>query len=293
MQDQNQEIKYFFSSELGRRLPFAITNYEQLVQKDDIFTPSLRDFHVVFWIKKGQGSFFVDFQEYEFKAGTLILLSKDQLHYFSRFEKEQTEIISIGFKPEFIYRNDSDLEHLFKFNASSHQSEEQIIIIPDHSIKKLQQLCDELYLVSNEWNKEYEVKGFYHYLCLFLIQCEMMQEEQRGKEDFTIDENISEFLAFNELLEQHYKTEFKVEFYAEQLSMTLKLLAKLTKTHYKLPPKTVIDERRILEIKRQLQGTSKSGKTIAYELNFGEPTNMFKFFKKHVGLTPKEFRNQN
>lgn len=34
----------------------------------------------------------------------------------------------------------------------------------------------------------------------------------------------------------------------------------------------VIDQRRILEIKRQLKGTNKSGKTIAYKLNFGEPT---------------------
>jgi len=293
MKDQDQKIQYFESSELGRRLPFAITTYKELMGSDDIFIPSLRDFHVIFWIKKGKGTFSVDFEKYDFNAGTLILLSKDQLHYFLPFDKEQTEIISIGFKPEFIYKNDNDLEHLFKFNASAHKKEEQTILVSEHSIIKLQHLCDEMFSISRERNKTYEAKGFYHYLCLFLIQCEIIQEDQRGKEDSPIDENINEFLAFNELLEQHYKTEFKVEFYAEQLNMTLKLLAKLTKTHYKLPPKTVIDERRVLEIKRQLQGTSKSGKTIAYELNFGEPTNMFKFFKKNVGLTPKEFRDQN
>jgi len=292
MKNQDQKIKYFESSELGRRLPFAITASEVLLGSDDIFIPSLRDFHVIFWIKKGKGTFFVDFEEYDFKAGTLILLSKDQLHYFSPFNKEQTEIISIGFKPEFIYKNDNDLEHLFKFNASAHKKDEQTIQVLEHSNKKFQHLCNEMFSISKEWDRTYEAKGFYHYLCLFLIQCEMIQEEQRGKEETPIGENINEFLAFSELLEQQYKTEFKVEFYAEQLNMTLKSLTKLTKAHYKLPPKTVIDERRVLEIKRQLQGTVKSGKTIAYELNFGEPTNLFKFFKKHVGLTPKEFRDQ-
>lgn len=290
---KDQKIKYFVSTEIGKRLPFAITPYEKLIGSDDIFTPSLRDFHVIFWVKKGSGSFYVDFVKHTFSEGTLILLSKDQLHYFLPFEKEQTAIISIGFKPEFIYKNDNDLEHLFKFNASAHQKETQTIEIPLQSTEKLQGLCDEMEAISSKWEKKYVSKGFYHCLCLFLMNCEMIQEEiQNKKSDRAIDKNISDFLAFNELLETFYKTEYKVEFYANRMNMTLKTLAKLTRTHYKTAPKAVIDQRRILEIKRQLQGTSKPSKTIAYELNFGEPTNMFKFFKKHVGLTPKEFRTK-
>lgn len=53
----------------------------------------------------------------------------------------------------------------------------------------------------------------------------------------------------------------------------------------------LINERRLLEIKRLLRGTSKSSKAIAYDLNFDEPTNMFKFFRKHVGMSPNEFRD--
>ena len=288
----DQEIKYFVSTKLGQKLPFAIVSHEMLMGSNDIFEPSLRDFHVIFWVKKGEGSFFLDFQEYTFKANTLIFITKDQLHYFLPFNKAETEIISIGFMPEFVYRNDSDLEHLFKFNASAHLKEEQTLPISNQSIEKLENLSKEMATVCDEWNDAYKANGFYHYLCLFLMQCEMMQEQQRGGGNGSIDEDIINYLAFNELLEQHYKTEFKVDFYTEKLNMTVKSLGKLTKAHYKLSPKTVIDDRRVLEIKRQLQGTSKSGKTIAYELNFGEPTNMFKFFKKHVGLTPKEFRAQ-
>ncbi len=288
----NQEIKFFTSTELGKRLPFAITSYAELISSNDIFIPSLRDFHVIFWIKKGTGKFVIDFQEYEFKVGSLILLSKDQLNHFLPFDKSETEIISIGFTPEFIYKSDNDLNHLFKFNASAYKKDKHSLVISENFDKKLQILCDEMYIISKEWDKKYVAKGFYHYLCLFLIQCEMMQELQYDQNENQNNDQISTFLAFNELLEQNYKTEFKVDFYAEKLNITVKGLAKLTKTHFKMPPKMVIDQRRILELKRQLQGTSKSGKTIAYELNFGEPTNMFKFFKKHVGLTPNEFRAQ-
>jgi AraC-like DNA-binding protein len=118
----------------------------------------------------------------------------------------------------------------------------------------------------------------------------MLQEAQ--KTNLAADSQGKLLMQFTELLEQNFKTEFKVEFYADKLLIPLKALSKLTKDYYKMSPKSVIDQRRILEIKRQLKGTDKSGKTIAYELNFGEPTNMFKYFKKHEGITPNEFRAQ-
>ncbi len=118
----------------------------------------------------------------------------------------------------------------------------------------------------------------------------MLQEAQ--KKTVESDDNSKLLMKFAEQLEQNFKTEYNVEFYADSLLIPLKSLSKLTKEHYKISPKAVIDQRRILEIKRQLKGTDKSGKTIAYELNFGEPTNMFKYFKKHEGITPNEFRAQ-
>ena len=292
MNGQNQEIKYFVSTELGKRLPFAITNYKEIIQSDDIFIPSLRDFHVIFWIKKGVGRYVVDFKEYNFKAGSLILLSKDQLHYFLPFDKEQTEIVSIGFKPEYIYRSDFDSDHLFKFIVSANQENEQTILIPDNYEKKFQRICDDLNEVSQEWKDEHKFKGFYHNLCLFLIQCEILVDSLRGEQSNLPNKNIADFITFTGLLENHFKSEFRVEFYLEQLNVSLKVLTKLTKTYFKASPKSVIDQRRILEIKRLLKGTAKSSKAISYDLNFDEPTNMFKFFKKHVGLTPKEFKEQ-
>ncbi len=292
MKENKQEIKYFVATELEKRLPFAITTYEEIMKTDHIFTPSLRDFHVIFWIKKGVGEYFLDFKKYEFKAGTIIFLSKDQLHYFLPFKPDETEIISIGFKPEVIYRNDLGLEHLFKFNSNSYQTARQTIPVPLAEAVHFQKYFDDLMLISQSWKKEYQYKGFYHNLCLFLLKCEIVQEYQNEINGEAQNNNLADYLAFSQLLEQHYKTEFKVAFYLEEMNMSLKMLTKLTKAYYKVSPKSVIDERRILEIKRLLKGTSKSSKVIAYELQFDEPTNMFKFFKKHMGVTPKEFKNQ-
>jgi len=126
-------------------------------------------------------------------------------------------------------------------------------------------------------------------LCLFLLQCEIVQEKHTETKKLQQDKKTIEYLMFSQLIEENYKTEFRVNFYTDKMNISQKVLTQLTKTFYKTSPKVVIDNRRILEIKRLLKGTSKSSKAIAYELNFDEPTNMFKFFKKHTGITPKEF----
>lgn len=286
----NNEITYFKSNEIGKGLPFAITFFNKLQESNDIFKPSLRDFHVIFIIQRGTGSYFVDFIEYNFQPNTIILLSKDQLHHFNLFSSNDVKMASVTFNPEFIYQNEIDLQHLFKFISTSHNLGQQVLQIPDFTQKQIDHMLQEMSLIYNNWSSSYQAKAFYHWLCLLLIQIEMIQEGQSDKQ-YVNDKNQRDAITFKQLIEKNYKTEFKVEFYAEELSLPLKALAKLSQSFYKMSPKALINERRLLEIKRQLCGTSKSSKTIAYELNFDEPTNMFKFFRKHVGLSPNEFRN--
>jgi AraC family transcriptional activator of pobA len=289
---EDKEITYFKANEIGKGLPFALTTYDLLKTSQDILTPSLRDFHVIFWIKKGNGKYLVDFTEYDFQENTLILLSKSQLHYFEPFDIGLTEFHSLVFSPDFLYKTESDLQHLFQFVSTTHSEGQQILKVPGHINSKLEVMFQEMELIYTSWDSMYQSKAFYHWLCLFLIQCEMLQEAQKPTGNIAMDDTHT-LLSFRELLEQNFRKEVKVDYYTEKLNLPLKTLSKLTKKYFKISPKAVIDERRILEIKRQFKGTTKSGKTIAYELNFDEPTNMFKYFRKHVGITPSEFRSQN
>lgn len=76
------------------------------------------------------------------------------------------------------------------------------------------------------------------------------------------------------------------------MGVSVKALSKLAKERYNLSPKAVIDERRVLEMKRLLKGTTIPSKNIAYDMWFDEPTNMVKYFKKHAGMTPNAFREE-
>ncbi|MCG8305867.1 MAG: helix-turn-helix domain-containing protein [Cytophagales bacterium] len=267
--------------------PFGIVSHADLMKSDDLFVPTLRNFHVIFWFKKGTGTFFVDFQKYEFSENSLVLLAKDQISYFIPFDTE-VELQSIVFTPEFIYRNDADLHHLFHISISSHINGIQIIHLEPEDAKYFQMLSDNMNQVMRSHKGLMRQNSFYHWLCLFLLNCERLQHNTHTKT--TINDKL--ILQFNQLLEKHYKTQFKVDFYLREMNITVKSLSKLTREKLKLSPKAVIDERRVLEMKRQLKGTTKATKQIAYELGFDEPTNMNKYFKKHTGQTPSAFRKE-
>lgn len=46
----------------------------------------------------------------------------------------------------------------------------------------------------------------------------------------------------------------------------------------------------MLEAKRLLAYSSLSIKEIGFELGFGEPTNFNKYFRKHTGMAPMQFK---
>jgi AraC family transcriptional activator of pobA len=277
---------------IGKGLPYAIVPSSELLTNDHIYNPSLRDFHVIFWFKKGFGKYYIDFQEYEIKPNTVILLSKDQVNYFGNLDLKECEIQSIVFTPEYIYKNDSDLKHLFHFTVASHIEGVQILHLRKEEADALAMISGNMHMVYNDWKGTTRDNAFYHWLSLFLIHFERLQTHDTDCKNTPIDEHSKLILQFNQLLEKNYRTEFKVDFYLEEMGISVKALSKLTKGRYNLSPKAIIDERRVLEMKRLLKGTTIPSKNIAYDMGFDEPTNMTKYFKKQVGMTPNTFREE-
>jgi AraC-like DNA-binding protein len=283
-----EQVTFYEAHKVGQGLPFAIVSHSELMSSNDLFTPSLRDFHVIFWFKKGTGKYYIDFEEFEIKPNTILLTSKDNLHYFEHFS-EECELQSIAFQPNFVYRNNTDLRHLFTFNAGCHFVGRHTLYPNETDTLFLENLSNQMFEIFRDWDGKGREEAFYHSLCLFLIRCERIQTDYLG-ENTRKTVNSEMLLKFNELLAQNFKTETKVEFYVEQLGTTVKTLSRLVKEQNNVSTKAVIDERRTLEIKRMLRGTNKPVKEIAYDLGFDEPTNMVKYFKKHAGATPNGFR---
>ncbi|MDL2208587.1 helix-turn-helix domain-containing protein [Parabacteroides sp. OttesenSCG-928-O15] len=98
------------------------------------------------------------------------------------------------------------------------------------------------------------------------------------------------FNKFLNLLMENYKEQHEVAFYANRLFITSQYLTLIIK---ELTGKTVnrwIDENLILEARKLLKTTGATVQQIADELNFSDQSTFGKFFKKHHGISPIEYR---
>ena len=98
------------------------------------------------------------------------------------------------------------------------------------------------------------------------------------------------FNLFMKLVEEDYKTSRDVSYYAEKMNITSKYLTNIVRTVTPHTPKGIIDQYVILQIKLQLRTTTKSVKELAWEYNFTDVSFFCRYFKKHTGKSPLEFR---
>lgn len=95
---------------------------------------------------------------------------------------------------------------------------------------------------------------------------------------------------FEQLLGDHVRQERSVRFYAAKLYVTPKYLTETVKEVTGQTAGELIDERVMREAKLLLNDTTLSVTDIAGELHFSDQFFFRKFFKRHQGLTPTEYR---
>lgn len=97
--------------------------------------------------------------------------------------------------------------------------------------------------------------------------------------------------AFMSLILENYKTNRDVAFYADKLNITPKYLSIASGEITGKSAKKIIDDYILTEIKLLLKSTTKSIQEITEELNFPDQSFLSKYFKKHAGVSPKQYRN--
>lgn len=98
------------------------------------------------------------------------------------------------------------------------------------------------------------------------------------------------FQKFIQLVNNYYIEKRTIEEYAELLAVTPNHLSQSVKSATGKNALTFITDRLISEVKSLIQYTNFDIAEIAYQVHFSDPANFGKFFKKHTGLTPLEYR---
>jgi len=90
---------------------------------------------------------------------------------------------------------------------------------------------------------------------------------------------------------KNYNQQRGVEFYTDKLALTPKYLSKVIKDNTGMTAPEWIDNYVTLEAKALLKSTNMTIQQIGDELNFPSQSFFGKYFKRQVGVSPKEYRN--
>jgi AraC family transcriptional activator of pobA len=108
----------------------------------------------------------------------------------------------------------------------------------------------------------------------------------------TLQRNQEIAIAFKQLVYMDFFKEKSVTYYADKLSVSTNYLNRCVSAVFNKSAKQVILEVAIMHSQLLLIETNKPVATIAYELEFEDPSYFTRLFKKLVGITPKEYRNR-
>lgn len=98
---------------------------------------------------------------------------------------------------------------------------------------------------------------------------------------------------FMDLVQEHYREERLIGFYANKLCITPKYLSKLIKENTGRSAGDWIENHVILEARAMLQSSDMTIQQIASSLNFPNQSFFGKYFKRATGLSPKQYRHNH
>jgi len=98
------------------------------------------------------------------------------------------------------------------------------------------------------------------------------------------------FQRFMVFLEHHYVENHDVTFYADSLDITPKYLNTIVHHATGCNTKEVIDHYLVMQLKLLLRTTQMSIKEIAWKYHFSNVSFFDRYFKKHTGMTPKQYK---
>ncbi|MCE3226813.1 MAG: helix-turn-helix protein [Bacteroidetes bacterium] len=242
-------------------------------------------FYTLLWNDGPTQKVIIDEVEYTFPANGLLPLMSQQSF---RFE-DPAKIIGWQFNADFycILNHDKEVSCIgFLFYGSG-----QMLFLntSESDQQKLRLLLkvfiDEFDTVDNSQHEM--LRMLLKRLIILTTRLAKSQHLEKSLHDL---EKYDIVRKYNYLVEENFRKEHSVQFYAKELNRSPKTLANLFAIYNHKSPLRVIHERLLMESKRLLHYTDKSTKEIAYELGFDDSAHFSNFFKKNTTLTPSEYR---
>jgi len=234
---------------------------------------------------KGASRMKINMREYDIVPNMMLTIMPGSVCEISRYSNDIL-MEYLFFTLEFSYdlNTPKDIDILERIDRSPclKLTDEQFSILLDFHFFMLRQYKRE--------DHPYRILLVKNLLASFLTEIWSIYKKSECDEYVTTGRREEIYKQFGKLLIGHIKKERTVQYYADKMCLSPKYLSQLIK---EISGKSImhwINESTIVVIKAMLKTSNLSVLQISEELNFPNPSFFGRYFKKHTGMTPVQYR---
>jgi AraC family transcriptional regulator, transcriptional activator of pobA len=246
-----------------------------------------RNLFQILVIEQGGGEMSFETAIVPFAAPAAILVPATTAHGF-RFRPQVTDGWVVTFTEDVADTiGDRSGEALARLKALA---AEPLVPLKDASeVKRLSALCAELEEESSLAREGYRL-AMRALMAMIAIEVVRLAASRARSGAVTLTRADAQVEELRRLIDDHFRKERLISFYAEKLVMTADRLNDHVKRATGVTAGHLIRQRVLTEAKRQLVFTNQPIHEIAYDLAFSDPSHFTRFFRKQTGTTPQAFR---
>ncbi len=248
--------------------------------------PHRADFHQIIWVRSGRARLLLDLETIPMVPGAALFIRKHRVLMYDR--AASYDGLAIRFTDDFFSRSVEDARFLREGRLFQVERSATAQVLPTKDAT-LVGITDGMRRELAKPDDGFQRVVLRNLLHNFLIECERRAKwpEPTSRPSQDASATAQRFLV---LIENGFRVGKQVSDYAQRLGITEKSLQTATAKAFGKTPKSLLDERVMLEAKRLLLFGSETVKEVAFGLGFDEVTNFNKYFRKHAQSTPATFR---
>lgn len=240
------------------------------------------DFFIINLFEEASGNHHIDSIDYPIGNKEIHILFPGQMHKWHI--NENSKGFQLMIEHEFL----EQFAPFFRFTFTNYQNN-PVIKLSDDAFAKIQY---EFIAIKQELKSKNSLINLLQARSA-VIAAIVSAEAEAAFDEFKVYQSNERLAKFNMLIDEYYKKQRSVSFYAEKLHISANYLNILCKRNLKVSATQLIHQRIITEAKRLLQTQQLSIKEITYDLGFTNNAYFSIFFKNQTGITPLEYRKAN
>lgn len=244
--------------------------------------------NVVLICQRGVIMIEMNLQKYMLRANDMLYINKDVILQQMECSSDSAYMLCV-FKVDYYAEMnvDNSLFHLRLFvNPVIHLEQAEM-----DEVIMLYRLMERKIAEQDNSYRQKAINGYNQ--VLMSVGYNSMRKAQALLQQRYVSRSQEVFMSFLQLVQQHFRQEHSITFYADKICLTPKYLSQLVQQASGLLAGEWINRYLLLEAQALLLSRRYTVVEISESLNFSSPSAFIAFFKKHTGKTPKRYMNKS